>query len=138
MIFKRAGGKLARILCHPGTRTLLLMILLLCAAQVMASDAGDGSGGAGLPWEGPLKKLNNSISGPVAFTISLLGILAAGAGLIWGGEISAFMKVVLYVVLVISLVVFAKNFLTGTMFSGATVPEQATSIRQAPSLGTGS
>nr|AAP82050.1 putative mating pair formation protein [Stenotrophomonas maltophilia] len=123
MKFNRAGSKLARILTHPGTRTFLMMLLFLCAAQVMASDAGSGGGGSGLPWEKPIEKIVASISGPVAFGISLLGLIGAGAGLIWGGEMSTFMKTLLYVVLVISLIVFAKGLIGGALFSGASLPD---------------
>ncbi|EOL3511728.1 TrbC/VirB2 family protein [Escherichia coli] len=87
-----------------------------------AADATEG-GGAGLPWEGPLQKLNQSISGPVAFVISLFGIIATGATLIWGGEISEFARRIIYVVLVVCIIVFAKSLLSGTMFSGAVIPQ---------------
>ncbi len=86
-----------------------------------AADATAG-GGAGLPWEGPLDKLKRSISGPVAFVIALLGIVACGATLIWGGEITEFTKRIIYVVLVVCLIVFANSLLTGALFSGAVLP----------------
>ncbi|MFT0549127.1 TrbC/VirB2 family protein [Allopusillimonas ginsengisoli] len=86
-----------------------------------AADATPG-GGAGLPWEGPLDKLKQSISGPVAFVIALLGIIACGATLIWGGEVSEFTRRIIYVVLVVCLIVFANTLLTGALFSGATIP----------------
>jgi len=105
-----------------------LLILLVAAVffgfmdQAHAADATPG-GGAGLPWEGPLEKLKQSISGPVAFVIALLGIIACGATLIWGGEVSEFTRRIVYVVLVVCLIVFANTLLTGVMFSGAVVPE---------------
>lgn len=86
-----------------------------------AADAQQG-GGAGLPWEGPLDKLRQSISGPVAFVIALLGIIACGATLIWGGEVSEFTRRIIYVVLVVCVIVFANTLLTGALFSGAVVP----------------
>jgi len=87
-----------------------------------AADATPG-GGAGLPWEGPLEKLKQSISGPVAFVIALLGIIACGATLIWGGEVSEFTRRIIYVVLVVCIIVFANTLLTGVLFSGAVVPD---------------
>ncbi len=70
----------------------------LCAIEpAHAADATEG-GGSGLPWEGPLTKLKQSISGPVAFVIALLGIIACGATLIWGGS-SEFTRRIIYVVL---------------------------------------
>ena len=75
--------------------------------------------------EGPLDKLKQSISGPVAFVIALLGIIACGATLIWGGEVSEFTRRIIYVVLVVCVIVFANTLLTGAMFSGAVVPSDA-------------
>lgn len=97
------------------------LLCLILKDVAYASDAGAG-GGASLPWEGPLKKLDKSISGPVAFIVSLLGLVAGGATLIFGGEISEFTKRILYLVLVISVIIFARNLLTGALFSGAVVP----------------
>ncbi len=78
----------------------LFLFLVLGVGIALASTSG-----ASLPWESPLDSLVDSITGPVAFAISLLAIVAAGAGLIFGGEISGFIKTVLYLVLVIALIV---------------------------------
>jgi len=106
------------------------MLLVVCVfASETALAAGQGGSAQGLPWEGPLEMLKNSISGPVAFVIALLGIIACGATLIWGGEISEFTRRIIYVVLVICLIVFANSML-GTLFStqGAVIPETAASL----------
>lgn len=112
-----------QVLTSPAIWLSLLAIALFFGAidPVQAADATPG-GGAGLPWEGPLDKLQKSISGPVAFTIALLGIIACGATLIWGGEVSEFTRRIIYVVLVVCVIVFANTLLTGAMFSGAIVP----------------
>jgi type IV secretory pathway VirB2 component (pilin) len=106
---------------------LLAMTVLLFGMvdPAMAADT-TGGGGAGLPWEAPLDKLKQSISGPVAFVIALLGVIASGATLIWGGEISEFTRRIIYVVLVICIIVFANTLLTGALFSGAVIPEGVT------------
>lgn len=98
-----------------------VLLFFGAAEPAFAADAGPG-GGAGLPWEGPLDRLRQSISGPVAFIIALLGIIACGATLIWGGEISEFTRRIIYVVLVVCLIVFANTLLTGALFSGAVIP----------------
>ena len=95
------------------TTIKLGLILLFAAAlalmpeMVLAAD----SGGQGLPWEGPLQKVRDSITGPVAYSISLLGLVAAGAALVFGGEINEFVRRIIMLVLVISLIVFAGNIL---------------------------
>ena len=101
----------------------VLCLVFILSAPAYAADA-TGGGGAGLPWEGPLDKLKRSISGPVAFVIALLGIIACGATLIWGGEVSEFTRRIIYVVLVVCMIVFANTMLTGVLFSGAVIPHE--------------
>ncbi|TQV61627.1 MAG: hypothetical protein FNT15_09320, partial [Sulfurovum sp.] len=60
---------------------------------------------SGMPWEAPLEKVKSSLSGPVAGAIALIGVVAAGAGLIFGGqEMGPFMKTIVTLILVISLI----------------------------------
>lgn len=93
------------------------MFLLLIPELAQASSAGGG----GLPWETPLQKLADSIKGPVAFTISLLGLVGGGATLIWGGEINEFVRRLVMLVMVISLLVFASNILSTLFGVGAVI-----------------
>ncbi|MDC9654352.1 TrbC/VirB2 family protein [Xanthomonas perforans] len=120
------GFDYSRVLKHPlFILACVVAICLFMSHSAWASDAGSGGGGAGLPWEEPIAKLRKSISGPVAFAVSLLGLIATGCTLIWGGEIGEFARKMVYVVLVIALIVFANTLLTGTMFSGAVLPADA-------------
>ncbi|EPW5305632.1 TrbC/VirB2 family protein [Escherichia coli] len=120
------AARLRQVLSSPAFWLALLAVALFFGAinPAHAADAQAG-GGAGLPWEGPLDKLKQSISGPVAFVIALLGIIACGATLIWGGEVSEFTRRIIYVVLVVCVIVFANTLLTGALFSGAVVPSDA-------------
>jgi len=110
----------------PAFFLLFAAMLFIMVEPTMAADATGATGGPGLPWEGPLDKLQKSISGPVAFVIALLGIIACGATLIWGGEVSEFTRRIVYVVLVVCLIVFANTMLTGVLFSGAMIPYDTT------------
>ena len=42
------------------------------------------AGGAGMPWEGPLDQLVQSLSGPVARAIGVAAIIVTGLGLAFG------------------------------------------------------
>ena len=97
-------------------RYLLIAFLATMAfsPELMAA----GAGGA-MPWEGPLTIIVTSITGPVAFGISVIGIVAAGAMLIFGGEIGQFLKSAIILVLVIALIVLATQFLSGAFGIGA-------------------
>jgi type IV secretory pathway VirB2 component (pilin) len=93
---------------------LFALLLLVGAGTAHAA----GAGGGGLPWEVPLTVLSNSITGPVAYTISICGIVGCGAALIFlGGVVSEFLRGVLFVVLVIAVIITAKNTLTSFGFA---------------------
>ncbi|MDV6344798.1 TrbC/VirB2 family protein [Nitrosomonas sp. Is37] len=81
--------------------------------------ASVGTGGA-LPYESWLVNLRNSVTGPVAFTFSLIGIVVAGAVLIFGGELNAFFRTLIFIVLVMALLVGAQNIMTN-LFQGAVI-----------------
>jgi type IV secretion system protein TrbC len=85
--------------------TLLVIVALLTPAAAHAA-----TGGGGLPWETPLQTLSNSISGPVAYGLSLIGLVVSGSVLIFmGGELNHFARTVVQVVLVISFIIAGKN-----------------------------
>jgi type IV secretion system protein TrbC len=87
----------------------LLVGMVLCAPRT----AHAATGGGGLPWEAPLTTLSNSITGPVAYGVSIIGIVGAGGILIFaGGQINEFLRAVLYVVLVTAFIIAAKNTMT--------------------------
>jgi type IV secretion system protein VirB2 len=93
----------------------LVLCSLICPEQAQAASAG----GAGLPWETPLQTITRSIQGPVAYAISLLGIIGCGGMLIWGGEINEFLRRGIMLVLVIALVMLASQVLSSLYSTGA-------------------
>jgi type IV secretion system protein VirB2 len=95
---------------------LAALALTLLSRQAAAAGAGGIT-----EWETPLQKVVQSITGPVAFSISVIGIVVAGAMLIWGGEINEFARKLIMVVLVIALIVTATNLLSTLFGTGALV-----------------
>ncbi|ADP70349.1 Conjugal transfer protein TrbC [Rhodomicrobium vannielii ATCC 17100] len=95
--------------------TALLFLLIAFPEHAFASSTGSG-----LQWETPLQKLRDSITGPVAYAVSLMGIVVTGAILVFGGEINEFVRRVIMLVLVVSLMVFATDLLS-TLFSAGAV-----------------
>ncbi|WP_318452292.1 TrbC/VirB2 family protein [Photobacterium leiognathi] len=76
----------------------------------------------GMPWESPLEKIVDSITGPVAFGISVLGVVAAGISLIFNNnDMSGFVKLLAGLALVISLIVFATNLLSNVFGVSSTL-----------------
>ena len=87
-----------------------LGIILVVLALLTPAVAHAATGGGGLPWETPLQTLSNSISGPVAYGLSLIGLVVSGSVLIFmGGELNHFARTVVQVVLVISFIIAGKN-----------------------------
>jgi Type IV secretory pathway, VirB2 components (pilins) len=56
--------------------------------------------------------LRNSLTGPVAFAVSIIGIIVAGAVLIFGGDMNGFFRTLVFIVLVMSLIIGANNMMT--------------------------
>lgn len=108
-------------------RLALFFLCALALVALMPDAAWASSSGTSLEWESPLEKFRDSIKGPVAFGISLLGIIVAGGTLVWGGEINEFTRRFVMLIMVISLLVFATNILStlfgvsGAVIAGGTV-----------------
>lgn len=101
---------------HANTVMLGLMALWLLGALLVPEQvwAAEGTGGS-LPYETWLANLRNSVTGPVAFTLSIIGIVVAGGVLIFGGEINGFFKTLIFIVLVMAFLIGAQNMM-GTFF----------------------
>ena len=98
----------------------LLALCALSADPALATTSTSALGG--LPWESPLNTIRDSLKGPVALAISLIGIVVTGAMLIFGGEINEFARRVIMLVLVVALLVQANSLLTNLFTSGAVLP----------------
>lgn len=71
-----------------------------------------GTTGGALPWEGPLRTIASSLTGPVAFSVALIGIFSTGATLVWGGEMNEFARRAVLLGLIVAVLVFATNILS--------------------------
>jgi type IV secretion system protein VirB2 len=96
---------------------LLLAFCLLAAQPVFASE---GIGGT-LPYESWLMNLRNSVTGPVAFTLSMVGIVVAGGALVMGGDLSGFFRTLVFIVLVLAFLVGAQNMMSNFFGRGAEI-----------------
>jgi type IV secretion system protein VirB2 len=78
------------------TRTLRVLARLavpVAAAIALAGAANAATGGgSGMPWEGPLTAVMDSITGPVARIIAILIIVATGMTLAFGDVGQGFKK----------------------------------------------
>ena len=98
---------------------LSLFIVLVFTVTFTSTAHAAAAGGGGLPYESWLTSIRTSMTGPVAFSFGLIGIVVAGGVLIFGGELNAFARTLLFVVLVMGLLVGANNMMSGLFGSGA-------------------
>ena len=96
---------------------VLLAFILLAPHQAFASE---GTGGS-LPYESWLTNLRNSATGPVAFALSIIGIVIAGGVLIFGGDLNGFFRTLIFLTLVMALLVGAQNVMSTFFGRGAEI-----------------
>lgn len=100
---------------------LLLLTLVIGAVWYPPAAHAASAGGGGLPWDTPLATLKNDLTGPVAFTISLLAMVACGAALVFGGEINEFVRRIIMLVLVCAFIVGVTNLASALGITGSIV-----------------
>lgn len=99
------------------TIVTIAVVAMLYAPAAMAAQAGGG----GLPWDMPLQMLRDDLTGSVALSIALVAMFAAGAALIFGGEMNYFVRAILVLVMVAAMLVNAQNFMAALGIMGAVV-----------------
>jgi type IV secretion system protein TrbC len=97
---------------------LLLFMLWVITPEIAEASVGTGGG---LPYESWLTSLQNSVTGPVAFTLSIIGIVVAGGVLIFGGDLNGFFRTLIFIVLVMALLVGAQNIMSTLFARGAVI-----------------
>ncbi|RMC65166.1 TrbC/VirB2 family protein [Sinorhizobium meliloti] len=103
-------------------RNEFVSIALLAAPVILVSVAPAlASSGGGLPWEGPLQQIQESITGPVAGAIALAAVAIAGGMLIFGGELNDFARRLMYIVLVAGILLGATNIVGLFGATGASI-----------------
>jgi type IV secretion system protein TrbC len=113
----RAPGTINRAAMLYAGIALLLAWFLATPQHAVASV---GTGGS-LPYESWLESLRNSVTGPVAFALSIIGIVIAGGVLIFGGDLNGFFRTMIFLVLVMALLVGAQNVMSTFFGRGAEI-----------------
>ena len=102
-------------------KTIVYITIAAAGAIVLASPALASTGGGGLPWEGPLQQIQESINGPVAGAIALAAMAIAGGMLIFGGELNDFARRLMYIVLVAGILLGASQIVGLFGATGASI-----------------
>lgn len=83
------------------------LLTALCLMLVQTQNAFAAA--TGMPWEEPMEKIMNSISGPIAKAIAVMSIVVTGLGIAFG-EGGGGMRKMLWVVFGISIAFAAAGF----------------------------
>jgi len=109
-------------------KLMVIMIAIITVLSVPDALASTAAGSNAMPYVNWLNNLRASTAGPVAYTLSLVGIIVSGGMLIFGGDLNGFFRTLIFIVLVTALIVAADNTLK-TLQAGAEVtppPDQTT------------
>jgi len=103
--------------------TLQMAALAAVALLVMfwPHHAFASTSGGGLPYESYLTQIRQSATGPIAYAFAIVGIVAAGGMLVLGGDLNGFVRTLMMLVLVVSLLVGANAMLTSISSGGALI-----------------
>jgi type IV secretion system protein VirB2 len=93
------------------------LMLLVTAHPAFASSTTGG----GLPFDSWFTNIRTSITGPFAYTASVVGLVGAGATLIFGGDMNGFLRTLIFIVLVLCLIVGAQNTISAITGTGAEI-----------------
>lgn len=96
------------------------LLIAFCLLVPHPAYASEGVGGT-LPYESWLMNLRNSVTGPVAFSLSMIGIVVAGGALVMGGDLSGFFRTLIFIVLVLAFLVGAQNMMSNFFGRGAEI-----------------
>jgi len=111
-----------RLNASAATRLQVLALVVLVMLVFFPVDAfanAIGPNQQGLPYESWLARLQNSVTGPVAFSLSIIGLVVAGGVLIFGGDLNGFFRTLIFLVLVMALIIGANNMMSTFFGAGA-------------------
>lgn len=96
--------------------------------QMIAASAALGlaqnarAGGTGMPWDSPLQTFTNALTSSVAMYIAIGAFFAAGAALVFGEELSGWVRKMLMVVIAVATLVGGSKIMSSLFgISGATL-----------------
>lgn len=113
---------------------MTLAFAAVAGIALIAPELAWAGSAQGLPYEAPLEKFQNSITGPVAMGVCAVGVVVSGAALVWGGDLGDFTKTLLRLVLAVSIIMGGVSFIkTFIGANGAVISVAATDTRALPS-----
>lgn len=90
-------------------RNAVLILCVLCIIAIIEDSAIASTGAQGFEYEDALEKFSQSITGPVAFFIAIIAMAASGFGIIFGGELTGWIKIACGIICMVGFIVFSSN-----------------------------
>lgn len=100
------------------TKKLLTIGLGLVAVAAILPAAAQAGSTQALPWEVPLQRIEQSLTGPVAYSLGAIGIFAGGIQVAYGGEMNELSRRICTVVMAVGIAVAAAKFLS-SLYGGS-------------------
>lgn len=100
----------------------MFILSLFCLLLLAADSALASTGAQGFEYESALEDFASSITGPVAFFVSIIAMAASGFGIVFGGELTGWIKIACGIICMVGFIVFSTNiFQTLYGVSGALI-----------------
>lgn len=97
-------------------RWLALLFVLLVPDVAFAA-----AGGGTMPWDRGLTTLVQDLTGTLAYSLTVLGLLAVGAMLVFAHDLNRFMQGIIFIILAGSLMVAGATILSALGLAGAVI-----------------
>lgn len=100
----------------------MFILSLFCLLLLAVDSALASTGAQGFEYESALEDFASSITGPVAFFVSIIAMAASGFGIVFGGELTGWIKIACGIICMVGFIVFSTNiFQTLYGVSGALI-----------------
>ena len=86
-------------------------VLLILGLFSIATNIAFAGVGPSMPWDSGLDTLVKNLTGKTALAVGVLALFLAGAGLVFGGEMTEFVRKMLMLIMAIAVVVSATSLM---------------------------
>lgn len=100
---------------------LVFIAALMAFVIFPASAHAAAAGGGGLPWEQGIQQIADSLTGPIAFSLVLIGLVGSIWSVLHGGEITGFSRNMIVVCLCGAALILARQVVQQLVGAGAMI-----------------
>lgn len=92
----------------------LSRLMALTCGMALALVAGDSARAAGtpMPWDGPLDRIVDNLTGPFALTVGVLGLVVLAVRILFGEQFGQFARSIINVIIAVAMITGGAGLLT--------------------------